>query len=315
MSDREQLSLFEAAAPRPEPAREEPAQVHIPQAVLRATGAGAPDGDTPEALRAILHRRLDTHLDGGLAELVLTDNRSVLLSGRPLPEPLHRTGMGRDPGETGWRVRIHWSFAMAPEELVHAAASVLTAPRGTRAAKRARNAVRRWIDVVRRAVGPGPAPAPWQEVIDAPRRAPDAGVPAGHVHDREAILDGVNRRYFGGRLQAVITWGRAGRPGGRRRRRRRSRSTIKLGSWSPADRLIRIHPVLDHTSVPTYVVASVVHHELLHAGLGTEVCGGRRRHHTPEFRRREREFHHHERARRWIRERMGELLERRARLG
>lgn len=129
----------------------------------------------------------------------------------------------------------------------------------------------------------------------------------GRVHDLEAIRDEVNRRYFGGRLRVAIAWSRNGRP------RRRRRITLKLGSWWPHLRTVRIHPVLDHESVPRVVVVSVVHHELLHAELGTEVRGGRRRLHTPEFRRRERELEGHDEAQRWIRENLDRLARRRAR--
>jgi len=150
----------------------------------------------------------------------------------------------------------------------------------------------------------------------APLPEPSPTAPAAPTHDLEAILDRVNRRYFGGRLEVAIAWSRYGRPARRRRRRFRPRgprrSTLKLGSWSPRDRLVRIHPVLDHPTVPEYVVASVVHHELLHAEMGQEIVAGRRRLHTPEFRRREREFEHHEKARRWVRERLEELLKRRS---
>ncbi len=141
--------------------------------------------------------------------------------------------------------------------------------------------------------------------------------PAATHHDLEAIRDRVNHRYFGGRLEVAIAWSRYGRPARRRRRRRfaRRRSTLKLGSWSPHDRLVRIHPVLDHPSVPELVIASVVHHELLHAELEPVIAEGRRWVHTPEFRRREREFEHHAEARRWIREQLDELLKRRAQIG
>ncbi len=134
------------------------------------------------------------------------------------------------------------------------------------------------------------------------------------VYDLEAIRDEVNRRYFGGRLQVAIAWSRNGRSRSRRPRRRRRRITLKLGSWWPHLRTVRLHPVLDHESVPRLVVASVVHHELLHAELEPEVRNGRRRLHTPEFRRREREFEGHEEARRWIRENLHRLARRRARL-
>ncbi|MGD2113992.1 MAG: hypothetical protein PVG07_03000 [Acidobacteriota bacterium] len=284
----QQLSLFEVPAERePEP----------------GSGSRSEPRSEPTVLRARLHERLDRVLPDGLAELVLTDNRTVLVSGRPA-EP------------EGWSVRLHWSFALAPEEVVRSLAAVLAGPRRGAARRRARQSVRNWISHFREATGPGPAPDHWEEVLDSRRREPATGSPAGHVHDLEAILDEVGREYFGGRPDVDIAWSRAGRSHSPRRSARRGgragrRSTIKLGSWSEEDRLVRIHPALDHPSVPRYVVASVVHHELLHAELGSEVRSGRRHHHTPEFRRREREFAGHEEARRWIRERLGELLKRR----
>lgn len=148
-------------------------------------------------------------------------------------------------------------------------------------------------------------------VFEAPVQ--EGGRPApcgGRVHDLEAIRDEVNRRYFGGRLEVAIAWSRNGRS-----RRRRRRITLKLGSWWPHLETVRIHPVLDHESVPRLVVASVVHHELLHAELepDVEVRDGRRRVHTSEFRRREREFEGHQEARRWVRANLERLARRRGR--
>ncbi|HLE85082.1 MAG TPA: hypothetical protein VJG13_12140 [Thermoanaerobaculia bacterium] len=134
------------------------------------------------------------------------------------------------------------------------------------------------------------------------------------MHDLAAIRDEVNGRYFGGGLRVAIGWARNGRPHRSRRGQRRRRAILKLGSWSPEDRTVRIHPVLDHESVPRLVVASIVHHELLHAELEPEVREGRRRLHTPEFRRREREFAGHDEAQRWIERHLDELVRRRARI-
>lgn len=147
----------------------------------------------------------------------------------------------------------------------------------------------------------------FEAQAQAPRPAAERAPCGGRVFDLEAIRDEVNLRYFGGRLDVAIGWSRVGRP------RRRRRVTLKLGSWWPHLRAVRIHPVLDHETVPRVVVASVVHHELLHAELEPEVRNGRRRLHPPEFRRREREFEGHDEARRWIDDHMGELVRRRAR--
>jgi predicted metal-dependent hydrolase len=121
----------------------------------------------------------------------------------------------------------------------------------------------------------------------------------GRVYNLETIKAELNRAYFDARLDDVaITWGRRTR---RSRRRRQARShTLELGSYVHDDRLIRIHRVLDHPRVPRYVLAAVVYHELLHAALPAQLQGGRRRIHTPEFRRRERLFSDLERAEAWI---------------
>jgi len=308
MSRPEQLSLFEVPAdasparvpPEPPLLRPERSQPPEPIDGDEPTTATAFDGEAePVALRDRLHERLDRLLGGDLAELVLTDNRTVLVSGRPA-----------DP--EGWAVRLHWSFALAPAEVVAAVAAVVAGPRRGTARRRARQSVRNWISHFREATGPGPAPEAWAAVLDTRRREAATGGRTGHVHDLEEIRDEVNERYFGGRLPVDIAWSRAGRAqAARRTGRQRGRSTLKLGSWSEEDALVRIHPVLDHASVPRYVVASVVHHELLHAELGSKVRNGRRRHHTPEFRRREQEFAEHEEARRWIRDKLNELLKRR----
>ncbi|NJL26950.1 MAG: hypothetical protein HC897_03235 [Thermoanaerobaculia bacterium] len=73
--------------------------------------------------------------------------------------------------------------------------------------------------------------------------------------------------------------------------------------------LVRIHPALDRPDVPRYVVAAIVHHEMLHAAVPPVVAAGRRSVHTREFRRREREFEHHVAAESWIRQHVLKLIE------
>jgi hypothetical protein len=136
----------------------------------------------------------------------------------------------------------------------------------------------------------------------------------GKHHDLLSILDDLNARYFDHGVNAVITWGpRRGKPA--KARPRPVRSTIKLGSYSPLDRLIRIHPVLDRPWVPRYFVAFVVYHEMLHhvipARRVTYACEAgseRRALHPPEFRAREREFRFYERATAWERRSISRLL-------
>jgi hypothetical protein len=124
---------------------------------------------------------------------------------------------------------------------------------------------------------------------------------AGRAHDLRAIYDRLNREYFDGKLDARITWGSAPR-------RQRPRRSIKMGSFAVEDRLIRIHPVLDHASVPDYFVAWIVFHEMLHGKYEVIRKGDRRCFHTKEFIAEERTFRDYQRACAWERANMDRLL-------
>lgn len=123
----------------------------------------------------------------------------------------------------------------------------------------------------------------------------------GVVHDLQGLFDGLNAAQFSGRCTAAITWGR----GGSAKVRRRS---ITLGSYSPALNLIRIHPCLDQSFVPDFVVRGVVHHEMLHEVFGIEERGGRRRVHPPEFVVLERMYQDYDRCVAWEKAHLVRLL-------
>lgn len=139
-------------------------------------------------------------------------------------------------------------------------------------------------------------------------------VTQGRTHDLLALFRKLNHQYFGDTVDALITWGR-------RVRVRRPRRTIKLGSYSAIERLIRIHPVLDQPWVPRYFVSYIVYHEMLHhvipasrgvsrdgSGSGRRLSGGRRTQHPPEFVARERVFRYYDRAIAWEKAHVGRLL-------
>ena len=116
---------------------------------------------------------------------------------------------------------------------------------------------------------------------------------AGEHHDLQHLYDEVNAEHFENRVDAPITWGK--RPSKRKRRR-----SIRFGSYSLTEHLIRIHPNLDETFVPRYFVRYIVFHEMLHANLGFQRSpGGRTQMHTPEFNRLERLYPDYERAVEW----------------
>jgi hypothetical protein len=124
---------------------------------------------------------------------------------------------------------------------------------------------------------------------------------AGRYHDLQAIFDRLNSAWFGGTLEARITWG----PVASRRGRRRS---IKMGSFAVEDRIIRIHPALDQACVPDYFVAWIVFHEMLHGKHEVKRENGRRRFHTPAFLAEERQFPEYDRAAAWEKANLDRLL-------
>lgn len=271
----------------------------------RMAGAAAGSHQYMENLRTDLFRRLSRLTGGRLGSLSLTDNRRTILSVRPA-----RGG----PID----LRIHRSFAAAPDPVLRAVAVFLESGRRTLAARQALAAIREHFQHHR----PRALEAPSSPGGNDPRRDLGAGSSRrspqltldqqGVALDLREVADDLNRRYFDGRLEVHITWGKstgeAAHGHGVQDCRRSRTTSLQLGSYSYEDRLIRIHRVLDRLAVPRYVVESVVHHELLHADLPPVTRNGRRYFHTPEFRRREREFRHFERADRWVRENLQVLL-------
>jgi len=209
-----------------------------------------------------LRRRLET-ISREPIELTLTNNASTMMTYKP-------ARWGRCA-----QVRLHRMFLSADAEVIEALAHWMNGRR-------------------RRTTGP---------IIDAfiaanrhrvERKPPSAVrlVTRGLHHDLRRYYHEVNRVEFDGALVVPITWGKL--PSTRRRR------SIRLGSYSADDHLIRIHPHLDQAFVPEFFVRYIVFHEMLHAQLGIEVGPtGRRRIHTREFNARERKYSDFARACAW----------------
>jgi hypothetical protein len=233
-------------------------------------------------------RRLERLLADRPLTLTLTDNRSTALSAR-------RRG-------ARIQLRIHRGFVDAPDDVLAAVATFVLGRPGEPRAQAALHLVREHFSRVR------------QDGTSI-RLVRNRLRPAGRVHDLRAVRDGLLARYFTGSdgratlPRVPITWGNAAAAETARqaRNRRRGSFSLKLGSYSFEDRVIRVHPALDALEVPRYVVESVVYHELLHAAIDPVVRNGRRCVHTPEFRRRERRFRDFARAERWIAEHLHEL--------
>jgi hypothetical protein len=223
-----------------------------------------------EGARQALERKLRIAFPGPVI-LSITDNRHSIITHRVQKGVLH--------------VRVHHMFLDAPAAVVDALVRYVT--RGDRDAS-----------------------ATLGDHIDdngfrlARRKRNAPLVSKGKHHDLLELFEGINERYFAGGVNAVITWGK--RP--TRKARSAPRRTIKLGSYSAVDRLIRIHPALDQKWVPRYFVAYIVYHEMLHHVIPGSRGLGRVNLHPPEFKEREKQFRHFERALEWERRRVARLL-------
>lgn len=112
---------------------------------------------------------------------------------------------------------------------------------------------------------------------------------AGRVHDLDMLFERLNHEYFGGGLKRPrLGW-----------TLQASRSLY--GHHDPAHDAIVINRRLDHPRVPEEVVASILHHEMLHLVHGVRVgAGGRRIVHPKSFRRDEAAYRHHAEAKRFL---------------
>lgn len=215
-------------------------------------------------------RRLEQRLQRRLAEPV---RLSLTDNVRTMVSARHR------PGERC--VRLHHMFLDADPRTVEVLATYLKGSDRTAA-----STLGRFIEANRCRIRAGQ---------QQPRRV------LGAVHDLGAIYRRVNRVYFAGAVDVAITWGR-------QRRMKQRRKSIRLGSYSADQRLIRIHPALDRRWVPEYFLEYIVFHEMLHHVTPMPRQGGRRRCHSLEFQVRERRFAHYQRALAWERQHLQRLL-------
>jgi len=223
----------------------------------------APRWDAP-ALEAALAREAGRTID-----VVLTDNRSVLLSvKRKAGAPL---------------VRLHRMFLHAPFAVIAALARNIRR-RGPAACGEVRRFMNQNLHRVQR----------------SPREMPPL-VTRGRVYDLGSVYADLNQRFFRGRVRVPITWGRGV---GRARR-----GGLTFGSYDPVLALIRIHPVLDRPVVPRYFLESVVHHEMLHHQMGgVPDAAGRTVYHSRAFREAEARYPWHREALHWEKDNLPLLL-------
>jgi hypothetical protein len=221
-----------------------------------------------EGARQSLERRLRAAFPGPVV-LSITDNRHSIITHRIQRGTLH--------------ARVHHMFLEAPALVADALVRYVT--RGDRDASAI---LGDYID---------------ENGFRLVRRRRNAPLMSkGKHHDLLAIYETLNTRYFGDGINALITWGK------RSTTKSKSRKTIKLGSYSGVERLVRVHPALDRRWVPHYFVSYIVYHEMLHHLIPGSRGLGRVNLHPPEFKEREKQFRHFQRALDWEKRHIGRLL-------
>jgi hypothetical protein len=225
---------------------------------------------TRDALTLSLEQALRARVNCPL-RLTITDNRRTMLSLRRRPQFVE--------------VRLHHMFLSADAQTRDALGDYLfDGERG------AAQSIGRFIERNR------------TDIRRAERR-PIAISTAGTHHDLAEICRAVNDHYFAGAVNVRITWGRAGTSA-------RAPRSIKLGSYTSRDQLIRVHPALDAAFVPRFFLDYIVYHEMLHHVVPPKRERGRRDLHGAAFKARERMFDHYEAALRWERHNLDRLLRR-----
>lgn len=223
-----------------------------------------------EGARQALERRFELAF-GGPVQLAVTDNRHRMVS--------------HSRNRRALKVRVHLMFVGGPDAVVEALVAYVL-----HGCRESSTILGDYIHANGNRIRP-------DRPISGTLRA------QGEVHDLEPLLDEVCETYLGlPSPDLYVTWARRTAPRGRQRK------TIKLGSYSPAERLIRVHPALDQAWVPRYFVSYILYHELMHDIVPPVRMGQRVLLHPPEFRRREREFRDFERALAWETRHIDRLL-------
>lgn len=218
--------------------------------------------ELPIVDEAFLHRALED-VTGMTVQLVITNNRSSMLAFNP--------GSGNSA-----EIRVHRMFLSAGPEVIRALGLWLK----RRRCKRSAAVIDHFISKNRHLIP------------DQKRSRIIAYRVRGHVHDLQMLYDEINTEYFSDSVDVPITWGKL--PS------KRNRRSIRFGSYSPEDHLVRIHPYLDQEFVPEFFVRYVVFHEMLHAHLGIQTHpSGRRIIHSKTFNQMEREYPDYDRAIAW----------------
>lgn len=140
----------------------------------------------------------------------------------------------------------------------------------------------------------------WKKWLRWRRRQLKVCVPKKNLqlcprNNLQELYDQLNIQYFAGAIQAQIIWfGSA---------TRRASSRRLLGTYNFDKRLIKIHRLLDQPHFPSYFLAYVIYHEMLHERFPPIYKRGRRRRvHHVSFQEEEKRFADYALAKAWEKE-------------
>ena len=206
-------------------------------------------------------------------DLTITNNSSIMMN--------YILGENGDSD----RLRLHHMFKSASQEVVEALSSWILLSKN----RDAGNILDRFIEAN-------------QYLVQLSTKIDIKLNTQGIYHDLRELYDVVNEKEFGNSVGSPIIWGR--NPPKKRRK------SIRLGSYTPEDNIIRVHPYLDQEFVPEFFVKYIVFNEMLHSSLGFEEVNGRRIVHTLEFYEREKQYEDYERSVVWHNnpQKLGRLL-------
>jgi hypothetical protein len=226
---------------------------------------------TSEIEEKLLETRIQAHMKGKLS-LTITDNRSHIIT------------VNRVQGI--FKVRIHHMFLHADFRILKSLGRYIE-----KADVKSNIIIESFIDQNSFLI---------REVPIVKRK--EKLLAKGEFHDLQEIYNHLNKKYFGNKIKAKIGWGRAfqGKP--------KHHQSVKMGTYSLEDKIVKIHLTLDREFVPRYFVESIVFHEMLHQVFGVPIINGRRIYHCPDFLESERRFEHYNLSKRYEKENITRLL-------
>ena len=202
--------------------------------------------------------------------LIITDNTHSMIHIRP--------------SNSGYKMRLHHMFLEADTGVLNSLARFVKSRK-----RKAPSVLKSFVN------------ANSHKIKKSPRKSRQAIVRSrGRFFDLNDLFEQVNGEYFANQIDCPITWGA--------NRRVQNQNSIKLASYSDRTKTIRVHPALDKSYVPKYVIMGIVYHEMLHHHLGVEHRNGRKIAHTRRFRQLERRYLHYHKLQAWKEKNLHKLL-------